>query len=340
METCSWLNVDYGARLPRGLDITGRIDANDKGLDMRKAGSAGGHIGAGRVAGRALFGAGVMAFALGVGNALGAWLAELLGLDGFAARLIPAVLVTLLAVPIVIVMWRRQYGTLNGLGLAKPGSAVRGFLVGLGVTGLAAVVAMAAGSALSWIEWGAIDVATLAIFLATNTVIALLLEAIPEEMTLRGYVWGNLRKRYRPALSAFFVTFLFLLVPGVSTVVSALTRVVLGEPAGHIGLVPEGEDAIIYLALLTLFSIMLITARVALGTVWTGIGAHLMFLTVNRLLVEGEERDTGWSIELVSLDALLLIPMYVMLAVVFYVLLRGANRIRLRRARPVDDATG
>lgn len=285
-------------------------------------------IGAGRVAVRAATGAVVMAFALGVGNTVGVRIVELAGWEGFAARFAPALLVTLLAVPTVIIMWRRQFGTLAGLGVAEPGRAVGGFIAGLLVTGAAAAVVMAVGTGLHWIEWGAVDPGALAGFLVTNTVIALLLEALPEEVTLRGYVWGNLRKRFRPVLSAVLVTILFLLVPSAANLFGALADLALGQPAGHIGLVPEGEDAIVYLTLLTLFSAMLIAARVSLGTVWTGIGAHLMFLTVNRLLLEGEARGTGWSIDLVSLDALLLIPMYLLLAVVLFGLVRRWDRRR------------
>ena len=299
---------------------------------MRKAGEAGGRVSAGRVAGRALFGAGAMAFALGVGTALGSWAAEIAGLDGFVGNVIPALLVTVLAVPVVLVAWRRQYGSFAGLGVASPGRAVVGFVTGVAVTGLAAVVTMAAGVAIGWIEWADLDVATLGAFLVTNTVLALLLEAVPEELTLRGYVWGNLRKRYRPLLSAFFVTVLFLLVPGLSTVFGGLTRLVLGQGLGYVGFVPEGQDAFVYPLLLLMFSALLITARVALGTVWTSVGAHLVFLTVNRLMLEGDARETGWTVQAVSLDALLLIPAYIVLGTALFLVVRGIHLMRIGRA--------
>ncbi|EXU69466.1 hypothetical protein Z951_03960 [Streptomyces sp. PRh5] len=57
---------------------------------------------------RALTGGLVMATALGVGTALGPAAADALGLTGFAARVLPGALVTALAVPLVLLLVRRE----------------------------------------------------------------------------------------------------------------------------------------------------------------------------------------------------------------------------------------
>jgi membrane protease YdiL (CAAX protease family) len=83
-------------------------------------------------------------------------------------------------------------------------------------------------------------------------------------------------------------------------------------------LAPPGEDPVSYLVLLTVFGFTLIGARNATGSLWTSIGTHLTFLSVNRLTLYGEERDAGWSMHLETPDAVLLIPAYLLTATIAF----------------------
>ena len=257
---------------------------------------------------RALGGGLVMAVALGAGTALGSALADALGVGGLPARLIPAVLVSALAVPLI-----RRLASPRSLGF---GGGVRAFLTGVGVTAGSAALVLGAGTAGGMLRWGRVDLVALAGFLLSNGVVALLLEALPEETTLRGYTWTSLRGRFGAVASAVGTTLVFLLVPGGSTVVHAGVAWLIGEDPGAVGLVPEGQDPVEYLVLLPLFGLMLVAARSTLGKgpLWASIGAHLTFLTVNRIVLEGGERRTGWPVEQLTPDAVLLVPAYVLLA--------------------------
>ncbi|GAA0575700.1 hypothetical protein GCM10010172_70560 [Paractinoplanes ferrugineus] len=258
---------------------------------------------------KALLGAGVMAVALGVGPVLGAAAAELLGATGFAARMLPALFVTAIAVPLVLLLARGDR--------ARIGLRGGGFGLGAAVVGGSAVVTFGLGTVAGLIRWGELDPAALVGFLLTDTVVALLLEALPEELTLRGYAFGVLRRRFRAVRAGALTTGLFLLVPAAA---SGVRAVCTGEPAG---LVPAGEDPVAYLVLLGFFGVMLVAARTATGSagIWTCVGAHLMFLTVNRVVLFGADRHAGWSAELTSPDAVLLVPVYLVLATAAFVLL-------------------
>nr|WP_237526931.1 MULTISPECIES: CPBP family glutamic-type intramembrane protease [unclassified Streptomyces] len=271
-----------------------------------------------------------MGVALGAGTAVGPVLADGLGLTGFAARLLPAVLVSAVAMPLVVLTLRRRGGSLRDIGFGGPRGSLRALCVGAGVTVGAAALVLGAATAAGLLGRPHLDVPELAGFLVTNGVVALLLEALPEETTLRGQTWTALRGRFGGVVSALGTTAVFLVVPGLSTVVEAGIAPLVGGDAGPVGLAPGGQDPVDYLILLTFFGLMLVTARTAVrrAPLWAGIGAHLAFLTVNRVVFEGEERDAGWSVHVSSPDVELLVPVYLLVAMAGFAVWRRVERRR------------
>ena len=281
---------------------------------------------------RALGGGLVMAVALGVGTGLGPALADAFGARGLPARLIPAALVSAVAVPLILRVARP-----GSLGFGNAGLRLRAFLIGVGVTGAAAALVLGAGTAAGMLDWARPDPAALVGFIVSNALVAFLLEALPEETTLRGYAWTSLRGRFGAMGSALGATAVFLLVPGVSTVVEAgVARLVGGNPP-PIGPAPSGQHPVDYLVLLTVFGLMLVAARTAVAgaPLWATIGAHLTFLTVNRVVLEGNERDAGVSVDQTTPDAVLLVPAYLLVATVAF-LAYGRIARRGSRGGPFD----
>lgn len=293
------------------------------------------HSGPGRALWRAVAGALTMAVALGVGTGAGPALARLMGLDasGTAARLVAAGLVAALAVLPVLYVLRRSGLSPVRVGFGGAGAGVRALLTGVGVTGGAAALVFGLATAAGMLRWTRPDLGALVWFLVTNAVVALLLEALPEETTLRGYAWSSLRASFGGAIAALGTTAVFLLVPGASTVVAAGAAQAVGDEAHPIGLVPEGQHPTDYLILLTVFGLTLVAARTALShaSLWTAIGTHLTFLTVNRLALEGERRGAGWSATGLSPEVPLLVPVYLLVAMaVFLTLGRRIRRAAVR----------
>ncbi|WP_406012479.1 hypothetical protein OG520_06255 [Streptomyces sp. NBC_00984] len=273
--------------------------------------------------GRALAGGLIMAVALGVGNGLGPVLADATGASGSAARLIAAGLVTVVAVPFVL-----RLSHPRTVGFGSPGASLRAFLTGVGVTAAAAALVLGAGTAVGLLVWQELDLVTLVDFLVTNAAVAFLLEALPEETTLRGYTWTSLRRRFGPARAAFGTTAVFLLVPGTSTLVTVGIARLAGDEPGHIGIAPEGQHPVDYLILLTVFSLTLIAARAAVGhaPLWAAIGTHLTVLTVNRIMLQGEDRHAGVTVEQTSGDAVLLVPLYLVVVAIAFLVCRRVTR--------------
>ncbi|GAA3371482.1 hypothetical protein GCM10017744_099390 [Streptomyces antimycoticus] len=285
---------------------------------------------------RALTGGLVMATALGVGTAVGPVGADALGLTGFAARVLPGALVTAPAVPLVLLLVRRGRRSPAWLGLGGAGASLRALLTGVGVTAAAAALVLGAGTAAGMLRWSRIEPATLAGFILSNGVVALLLEALPEETTLRGYAWTSLRTRFGATVSALGTTAVFLLVPGASTVIGAATAHLAGGDPEPIGFAPDGQNPADYLILLTVFGLTLVAARTAVSRapLWAAIGTHLTFLTVNRIVLEGDRRGAGWHTEQTTPDAVLLVPAYLLLATAGFAVCRRAARRRGAESPP------
>ena len=287
---------------------------------------------------RAAVAGGTMAVALGVGTGLGEHVTRWAGVSGLVGRLVPALLTCLIAVPVVLVLRRRwDRRPLRQLGLTGVGASMRGFALGVGVTLASAITVFGAGTAAGWLRWRELDPGGLLAFVAGNGLVALLLEALPEELTMRGYAWTALRERHRAALATTVTTVVFLLVPGVSTLVTAGVAATLGGPPAPIGLVPDGEDPVSYLVLLTVFGLTLVAARTATSarSLGTCIGTHLTFLTVDRVVLFGPDYQAGWSAELATPDVVLLVPAYLLVTMAAYL---AINRLRRRRRTPNPQA--
>jgi hypothetical protein len=254
---------------------------------------------------RALVGTAVMAVGLGVAGAVGnKWLT--------------AVVCFAIVVPLILLL--RTFvdrSSLRSMGVTRPGYA----LLGAGVTLLSAAIVFGAGTALGWLRWGTPDWPQLALFLLTNTVIAFLLEAMPEELAFRGYVFANLPRRI-----AFVGTLaLFMCAALTSNLVHRLI-----DRSHPLTFAPPGEDPVAYAVLMAVFGTALLVARISTGSIWTGVGLHLAFLTVNRVVLFGDARGAGWSAKLVSQDAVLLVPVYLLLTAALIPLVvrawRGSDR--------------
>lgn len=213
------------------------------------------------------------------------------------------------------------------LGLTTLGESTRAFLLGVVVTGGSAALLFALATVAGWVSWGRMDLSALLFYVAMNGLVAVLLEAFPEELTLRGMTWSALRRQYGGPAAALGTTGLFLFVSAGSSVVHKGVTSVLGGESSAIGWAPAGEDPFTYFFLLTIFGLTLVAARTATASksLWTGIGTHLTFLTINRITLFGEERSAGWSADFVNGDAVLIIPGYLILAALTYLVIARRN---------------
>lgn len=266
------------------------------------------------------------ALALGVAGVAGN-VAVREGLSGTAAKAVPALVVSGIAVPLVVLLRHRlDRRSLTSLGARRPASTFLGLTIVLGAGGLVFGVAALAGG----IEIASVDWSELGPFLIINTVLALLLEALPEELTFRGYVFTALTDRWRSLLAAILTTTLFVAAPGLSNVISWLLGRAVGVPVERPTFAPGGGDPVAYAILLTVFSAMLITVRLASGSIWAAAGAHLGFLTLNRILFPTTSFHTGVAV-VASPGAELLVLLYLLVTIAAGLVASRARHRAIRR---------
>lgn len=289
----------------------------------------------GRVAaiGRAVAAAFIMAFGLVASTELSGLLfgADATAASGFGSRVLVAGSVTVIVVGLILLLRRRwDRRTLTEMGLTGPRTGTAGFAIGFGVLVGAGVAVLLLLDLTGVVTVLAVDPLQLLGFVATNAVVALLLEALPEELAIRGYALTNLRDAFPPAVAVVLNICAFLLVAVSALALQGLIALVRGNGEGG-RLAPSGEDPIVYYTMLVAFGYLLIYARdaTASATIWTAVGAHLGWLTMNRIVLGAE----GVQFEMDELGLLLFFAGYATVSIVAFSWLRRASRRSSRAQR-------
>lgn len=285
---------------------------------------------------RALLCALLAASVMGLGIALAQQIGHLFASEGFTGRFVSAVAVTAVVVPVIAVLLRRwDRRPLREIGLTGMRADLRGAFLGIGVVLGCAAVVLALIFALGMVDRVHVDTGRLAAFLVSNAVIALLAEAIPEEIAIRGYALSSLRRRFGRTATTVLTTVTFLLVPLIALAGTTGGGLIAGDADTRFTLAPPGEDPVMYYMMLAVFGLMLVYAREATtaASVWTCVGAHIAWLTVNRLVLGGEE--TGVDMHVSGAGVSIFLGGYVTLSIVAFGLLRA--RADERRTRPLPE---
>lgn len=271
----------------------------------------------------------MMGVALGLAMTTGE-LAEIhFGVSQSAKMVIEAIYCSVFAVAFVL-WFRCRIDKLPLRGLGFPGwpKSLYSFGLGLVFTLSSALLLFGTAWAAGWIIIDQITWSTYILFAGKTLFIAFLIEAFPEELTLRGYSYKSLNTGYSRWISAIWTTVVFLLIPGIAYTVHAVTaNVLLGTDLSP-ALSPPGMEPAVYLFLLIFFGTTLIVTRIVTGSLWSSIAIHLSFLLVNRTLLESEQ-ISGWAVTIISEDVLLLIPGYLTLTLLLFLFAAWWKGIRV-----------
>jgi CAAX protease family protein len=129
--------------------------------------------------------------------------------------------------------------------------------------------------------WGSVTFNTNSALLSTLIIgvsTTFLFEALPEELLFRGYIYSNLNMQHKRWVSALITIGLFVLLP---IFVVPIQKHILGMDI-YVG----GASSITasYIIMMFLFGSFIQYLRILTGSVWTGIGFHLVFVYINRLM--------------------------------------------------------
>jgi membrane protease YdiL (CAAX protease family) len=183
---------------------------------------------------------------------------------------------------IVLGIWflrtQRKLNLSYKIGLGTPVKAMVQFISGMGIL-LLPVFLSILGVVL--FDWGEVNFNWDAG--ASNSVLIGLLivftfEAFPEELLFRGYLFSTLNVRFKKWQAALLTVGLFVLLP---LLLTPFQQHVLGMETNVGG---SQNVQLGYIIILALFGSFVQYLRVLTNTIWTGIGFHLMFVFMNRLI--------------------------------------------------------
>lgn len=265
-------------------------------------------------------------FAVGLAGAIaiGEWIGArwMLGLD--AIRLVQALLCSALVCSLLYLFRRgvdrRPFST---IGLPPFPENIRTWGLGAGVTVASVVVVIGGATLLGMIQWGEVAIGRLLIFVVSSAVLIFFLEALPEEIVFRGYIFTNLNSRLPCWLAVILTTILFGLLPIFVGTFNTLFEQIGSQTPPTWQFVPEGEDPITYFTFLPIFGFVLLYARLLTGSVWTPIAIHMTFLIANRLILGPSLERTGLTLTMQPPGPMLLIPLYLSLTIIVLSMLMG-----------------
>ncbi len=208
------------------------------------------------------------------------WLSETAwGVDSAGMYLLRALFVS--AIVVTGIWWlrtRRDGLSMADLGIPGMPRALQDFGRGVGIVALPLAAASILGNSLGWadvsvnLSWSALG----AIVVGATTV--LLFESVPEELVFRGYIYRNFSARHRRWVAAVLTTALFVSLPLV------LVQIQSGVFGTEINIGGNSSITAPYLITLTIFGLFVQYLRVLTNAIWTGMGFHLAFVYMNRLV--------------------------------------------------------
>lgn len=188
-----------------------------------------------------------------------------------------------LVVPIILYLYRHVY-QITGIKPKKPiysWKSIYHFITGILLATVLASLVFIIASFQGWIiieQWHTPNQWFTALLI--NMVIAILYEALPEELALRGMIYDVLRHRFVAWLAVLFQTLLFLSIP-----------IAVNQIQAIVGLAPGNSITLSYILVIICFGICLQLLRLWTRSIWTTMGFHLTYLEISRFVISQNGYD-------------------------------------------------
>ena len=209
---------------------------------------------------------------------------------------------------------RVDKGKPAGIGVGTVPSALKFLGLGLGLFLGPFLLTLALTAVFGWAD---ISLNTVEGFLQNfmlGVLTVFLFEALPEELVFRGYIFSTLNVRFRKWKAALISIFSFVLLP---VVLVQIQRYILGMEVS-VGRTDHIELS--YLITMLLFASFIQYLRILTGSIWTGIGFHLVFVYINRMigtedynLIQLSNISSEQPMQIVLICSLLLVFLFVIL---------------------------
>lgn len=238
---------------------TGRSDTmteKEIGLNQFEPTATSGHDAGWTALARASLGALLLAAALGVAATAGEAVRIELEWPRWAVNSVLAVIVFCLVIPGIWWLQTRVCGEpLSLIGLSGIRSSLSAGGMGFGLTVGWGLILLFACSILGWVEVGPVDISDFLVWLPGTLGFVLLYEALPEEISLRGFALTHLNRSMQLRWAVLVGLVLFGAVPIGANMIRWLLGSLFGLEEVAFSLAPEGESAVSYLSMLLGFGL-------------------------------------------------------------------------------------
>lgn len=173
---------------------------------------------------------------------------------------------------------RLDKGTPESIGTGKLRDTLNKLMMGMGLVIVPVIITLAFIGKFGWgeLQFNATPEILLTAFTGIGAVF--FFEALPEELVFRGYIYSNLNTKFSRWKSAVLAVLLFAAVP---LLLLPVQQYVLGM---NIQLGNASRIEISYVITMLFFGAFVQYLRIITGSIWTGIGFHLVFVYSNHLI--------------------------------------------------------
>ena len=218
-------------------------------------------------------------FALGFSGWLGAYVEQMNLLVGSGRYILQALVMSTLTISCIYWIRKSTYNAADiNIGFAGIRHSLQHFGLGISLILAPLVITLIISELMGWASFQFNFSSAMFVPHLTGVAIVLLFEAIPEELVFRGYIYSNLNIRFQKWASVLLTTLLFALLPVVLAPIQTFV-IEMDVNYGNSSVVTPG-----YVINMLVFGGFVGYLRILFGSIWVGIGFHLLFVYMNRMM--------------------------------------------------------
>lgn len=234
-------------------------------------------------------------------------------------KIVQSIAMTMVIVPaVILVLTKLDRLPLKRLFNESPAKSFLKFCMGAGLILVPMVAHFAIAISLGWVR-PVTEIDTYVVLSIVGAMAyAFFYEAFPEELALRGYIFGRLNSRMVKWKAFFLTLFIFIALP---VFYGLLNWMIFWDSTAF-----KDFTSLNYLLTILIIGLLIQVVRVSFSSVWSGMGLHFSFLISDRII--GASKDHNIQLEVLrenstEMPLLIVWLCIIILIVVFYPKLIG-----------------
>ncbi|MEP1306984.1 MAG: CPBP family intramembrane glutamic endopeptidase [Balneola sp.] len=168
----------------------------------------------------------------------------------------------------------------RSIGIGHLSDGLKKFFLGLGLFLIPITLTITLTVVFGWgnVTFNSINLSVL----GSGILTVMLFEALPEELIFRGYIYTHLTTDFAKWKASLITVLLFVISPVILVSIQRLLNI-------NVTIGGASSITLSYILSLIFFGVFVQYLRVLTNSVWTGVGFHLFFVYINRLIGTSSE---------------------------------------------------